>query len=126
MIVSEAPGLDPGLGPRFGPLERLCDHQLGLVYIAPAVDFDPFIGLQIFVMGEKMFDLGGCYVGQISDRGDVIIALGEFGGWHCNDFFISPSIIFHDQNPNRATVDDRTGDQRSRVANQNIYWVAIG
>jgi hypothetical protein len=109
----------------FRPRDAFFNHLSRFGGVASAQDLGPFVGLQILVVGEEVFDLAAQNVGQVGIFVDAVMAGGDMGRRHGDDFLILAGIVFHQQHADRPHADDRTGLQRPGVADQDVHRIAI-
>ena len=74
------------------PLDCFDDHFFGDVRFSDFVDFHPFIGLEVFVVAEKVFDLLDCDFRQIRIFFDAFVAPSQTSCWDGDDFFVWPLV----------------------------------
>src|SRR5690349_1470000 len=61
------------------------DQLVGVLGAAPAQHLHPFALFEILVVLEEVLDLLQGDVGQVAVGPDLVVALGQFRGWHRDD-----------------------------------------
>ena len=107
-------------------LDAFDDDALGLVDIAPAIEFCPFAGLKVFIMGEEMLDLLQHDGRHILIGHDIGIIRKSLVHGNAEQFLIAARIVFHHQHPDWATFDNCARDNRRTRNDQRIQRIASG
>src|SRR5438067_7912971 len=110
--VPKSPGLTVLPGARPGAFDCVGEYALRFVGIAPAPDAHPFLGLQVFVVGEEMLDLLHHDAGQILAPGDARII--REGGIDRNgdQFLVAAVLVLKEQHADRPDSNNTARNER--------------
>jgi hypothetical protein len=91
----------------------------------PAADLDPLAGLEILVVLEEVLDLLQRDVRQVVEIPHMVVAFRRPLRGDGNDFFILPGVVFHDEHADRPNIDDASGHELARIADEHVDRVAV-
>ena len=110
---------------RMLPLDPLEHQAARFGGVAPTEDLDPFLGLEILVMGEEMLDLLDRDRRQIGMVVDVGVALGERRRGHGEQLLVAAVLVLHQENADDPAAHHRAGNDRAGVGDDHVAWVAV-
>ena len=76
-------------------------------------------------MLEEVPDLLERDLRQVGIVGDILVAPGEMRRRHGDDLLVHAGVVFHQKHADRPHVDDASGNQCARVADQHVDGVAV-
>ena len=76
-------------------------------------------------MCKEVFDLLNENFREVCVGLYLVVALRQLSRWHGDDFLVAASVVFHHQHANRAAIDDRTREDRARIADEHVDRVAV-
>src|SRR5690606_15508616 len=107
------------------PLDRFYQHSLRLGGAAPAVQLDPLVLLQVFVVLEEVADALAPVRADLIDVVDMGVAGEHLRHRNGKDLLIAASLVAHLQHADRAAADDRARNQRQRQDHHYVRRIAI-
>src|SRR5436305_15141078 len=99
-------------GARPGAFDRVDQHALRFLGVAPAPDAHPFLGLQVFIVGEEMLDLLHHDVGQILAPGDARIIRESGIDRNGDQFLVAAVLVFQVQDRDRPDSNYTARNER--------------
>jgi len=89
------------------------------------LDLHPLAFFEHFVGFEEVFDLRQRVFRQVVDVLDLVVGRIDFGDGNCEQLFVDPAFVLHDQYADQAAVDDRTGLHRIFGQYEDVRGVTV-
>jgi hypothetical protein len=94
-----------------GALDRFDEHAPGFLGMPPASDPNPFVGLQVFVVGEEMLDLLENDRRKVLPLTDVRILRESRIHGHADQLLVATMLVFQEQDADGPGAHHASGDE---------------